>query len=192
MRYILDIKKCKFLGKGHEGRVYLTPEGFALKIFYKNKNANDEVSILEKVKDSNFFPKVLFIADKMVLREYIEGENIYDYLSKHGLSYNVAIEIIELVEEFKRLNFTRINIRSAHIFIDSKEKIKVIDPRKPYTKDTPYPKDIIHILIKLNLFDDFLKYLAEYNSSLLQYWSLGYDYYVKMSKKKYFIKFKIC
>ena len=35
MRYVLDINKCKFIGKGHEGRVYLTPEGFALKIFYK-------------------------------------------------------------------------------------------------------------------------------------------------------------
>ena len=50
MRYVLDIKKCKFIGKGHEGRVYLTPEGFALKIFYKTKNAHDEVEILEKVK----------------------------------------------------------------------------------------------------------------------------------------------
>ena len=192
MRYILDIKKCKFIGKGHEGRVYLTPEGFALKIFYKNKNAHDEVKILEKVKNSRFFPNVLFIADKMVLREYISGENLGSYLYKHGLSYNIAVEIIELVEEFKKLNFTRINIRSAHIFIDSNEKIKVIDPRKPYIKNTPYPKDIIHVLVKLKLFDDFLKYLAEYKPSLLKYWSLGYDYYIKMSKKKYFIKLKIC
>ena len=38
MRYVLDIKKCKFIGKGHEGRVYLTPEGFALKIFYKSSD----------------------------------------------------------------------------------------------------------------------------------------------------------
>ena len=103
MRYVLDIKKCKFIGKGHEGRVYLTPEGFALKIFYKSKNANDEVEILEKVKNSRFFPNVLFIADKMVLREYISGENLGSYLYKHGLSYNIAVEIIELVEEFKKL-----------------------------------------------------------------------------------------
>ena len=67
----------------------------------------------------------------MVLREYISGENLGSYLYKHGLSYNIAVEIIELVEEFKKLNFTRINIRSAHIFIVSNEKLKVIDPRKP-------------------------------------------------------------
>ena len=178
MRYVLDIKKCKFIGKGHEGRVYLTPEGFALKIFYKSKNANDEVEILEKVKNSRFFPNVLFIADKMVLREYISGENLGSYLYKHGLSYNIAVEIIELVE--------------AHIFIDSNAKLKVIDPRKPYIKNTPYPKDIIHVLVKLELFDDFLKYVAKYNPSLLKYWSLGYDYYIKMSKKKYFIMLKLC
>ena len=148
--------------------------------------------ILEKVKNSRFFPNVLFIADKMVLREYISGENLGSYLYKHGLSYNIAVEIIELVEEFKKLNFTRINIRSAHIFIDSNAKLKVIDPRKPYIKNTPYPKDIIHVLVKLELFDDFLKYVAKYNPSLLKYWSLGYDYYIKMSKKKYFIKLKIC
>ena len=44
----------------------------------------------------------------------------------------------------------------------------------------------------IRLFDDFLKYVAKYNPSLLKYWSLGYDYYIKMSKKKYFIKLKIC
>ena len=37
----------------------------------------------------------------MVLREYISGENLGSYLYKHGLSYNIAVEIIELVEEFK-------------------------------------------------------------------------------------------
>lgn len=192
MRYILDIKKCRFLGKGKEGKVFLTPEGFALKIFYSKKHAKAEVDILEKVKDSRFFPRVLFIADKMVLRDYVEGTNLYNYLLENGLSFNVAIELIELVEEFKRLNFTRINIRNAHIFVNSNEKIKVIDPRKPYIKYTPYPKDIIGILDKLNLFDDFLKYLAEYNPSLLNYWSKGFDYYIKMSKKKYIIKLGIC
>lgn len=80
MRYILDVKECKFLGKGHEGAVYLTPEGYALKIFYKKRKAENEVAILEQVKDSRFFPNVLFIVKNMVLREYVEGITLYDYL----------------------------------------------------------------------------------------------------------------
>lgn len=183
MRYILNIKECKFLGKGDEGAVYLTPEGFALKIFYDKKKAESEVAILEKAKDSRFFPKVMFIADNMVLRDYIEGENLYEYISKNGLSYNLSIEIIELIEEFKRLNFKRLDIRNAHIFVNKDEKIQVIDPRKVFEKNIPYPKEIIKVLVKLNMFDEFLKHLLAYNEKLLLYWINGYGYFESMCKK---------
>lgn len=188
MRYVLDIKECKFLGKGHEGAVYLTPEGYALKIFYKKKKAKDEVSILELVKESRFFPKVIFIAGNMILREYVEGITLNDYLKKNGLSYNLSCEIIDLIEDFKRMKFTRINIRNAHIFVDDSEKIKVIDPRKIFSKNTPYPKDIIKILVNLNLFDDFMKNVTEYRPDLLQYYADGYNYYVYMAKKSMHIE----
>lgn len=192
MRYILDIQECKFLGKGKEGAVYLTPEGFALKVFYKNRKAKEEVEILEQVNCSRFFPKVIFILGNMVLREYVEGDNLYDYLNENGLSYNLSIEIIELIEDFKRLKFTRLNIRDAHVFVDKNEKIKVIDPRKTYSKVTPYPNDFIKTLVKLNLFDEFLKHLLDYKPELLQYWVKGYDYFKHMSKKSIRIDMYAC
>ena len=105
MRYILDIKECKFLGKGHEGAVYLTPEGYALKIFYKEKKAKDEVKILDLVSGSRFFPKVLFIAHNMVLREYVSGVTLKKYISDHGLSYNLSCEIIDLLEILNKINY---------------------------------------------------------------------------------------
>ena len=187
MRYILDIKECKFLGKGHEGAVYLTPEGYALKVFYKKKKAKNEVSILEIVKESRFFPKVIFIANNMVLREYIEGITLFEYIKANGLSYNLSCEIVDLIEDFKKMKFKRINIRNSHIFVDKNEKIKVIDPRRIFSKNTPYPKDIIKILVSLNLFDDFLKNVAEYRPDLLKYYSEAYDYFVYFSKKSFHI-----
>ena len=192
MRYILDIKECKLLGKGDEGSVYLTPEGFAMKIFSNKKNAKDEADILEKAKDSRFFPKVIFLADNMMLREYVSGENLYEFIKNNRLSYNLSIEIIELIEDFKRLKFKRINIRNAHIFVNENEKIQIIDPRKTYIKETPYPKDIISILVKLNLFDDFLKDLINYKPELLKYWIDGYEYFKKMSKKTIRINMYAC
>lgn len=183
MRYILDIKECEFLGKGHEGAVYLTPEGYALKIFYKEKKAKDEVKILELVNTSRFFPKVLFIAHNMVLREYVSGVTLQKYIKEKGLSYNLSCEIVDLIEDFKRMKFKRLNIRNAHIFVDENEKIKVIDPRKIFTKNTPYPKDIIKVLVNQNVFDDFLKHVIEYKPDLLKYWIEGYDYYNYYAKK---------
>lgn len=185
MRYVLDIKQCTLLGKGKEGAVYLTPEGFALKIFYKKKNAEKEVEILEKVQDSRFFPKVLFIANNMVLREYVEGITLKEYIEKNGLSEKLSREIIDLIEDFKRLKFTRINIRNAHIFVDKNENIKVIDPRKTYEKITPYPKDIIKILSDLNIFEDFLKHLLAYKDDLINYWISAYNFHIRKVFKIY-------
>lgn len=183
MRYILDIKKCKFLGKGKEGSVYLTPEGYALKIFHNKKKAKDEAKLLENACDSRFFPKVLFISNNIILRDYVDGKVLYAYINENGLCYNLCVEIISLIQEFKRLNFTRINIRGAHIFVNKYGKIQVIDPRKVFEKNTPYPKEIIKLLVKLNVFDEFLKHLLDYKPELLKYWIDGYKYFKYTHKK---------
>lgn len=184
MRYILDVKECKFLGKGKEGAVYLTPERYALKVFYSKKKALDEAKLLEQVKDSRFFPNALFIVNNVILREYVQGDNLYDYIKSNNLSYKLSTEIIDLIEDFKRLKFTRLDIRNAHIFVNENGKIQVIDPRKVFVKNIPFPKEIIKVLVKLNVFDDFLKHLLSYKPYLLNYWINGYNYYHYMSKKK--------
>lgn len=183
MRYILDVKQCSFLGKGKEGAVYLTPEGYALKIFYNKKKAEKEADLLEKVNGSRFFPEILFIANNMILRDYVEGDTLREYITKNGLSYNLSAEIINLIEEFKNLKFTRLDIRNAHIFVNKDEKIQVIDPRKVFIKKTPYPKGIIKVLVKLNVFDEFLKHLLSYKPHLIKYWVDGYSYFKYTSKK---------
>lgn len=192
MRYVLDIKECEFLGKGKEGSVYLTPEGYALKIFYNRKKAEKEAYLLEEVNNSRFFPKVLFIANNMVLRDYVEGDILSNYIKKNGLSYNLSTEIINLIEEFKQLKFTRLDIRGAHIFVNKHGKIQVIDPRKVFEKNTPYPKEIVKILVKLNVFDEFLKYLLEYKPQLLKYWINAHIYYKYTSKKTIKINMYAC
>lgn len=184
MNYLLEIQNCKLLGSRAEGSVYLTPEGFALKTFKNAKAAKSEEEILRKTLDSPFFPNPILRVSNILVREYVGGENLFEYISKHGLPYNLSIEIIDLIEDLKRLKFKRINIRNAHIFINSKGKIMVIDPRKPYTKVTPYPKDIIKILVKLHLFDKFLKDVLEYKPDLLPYWTAAYNYLASPRKRR--------
>ena len=178
MNTLIELNDCILLGSGAEGSVYLTPEGFALKRFNTIKAAKKEASILANVEDSRFFTNVIIIISNIVVREYVEGDNLAQYLKANGLSYSLSIELIELIEDLKRLKFKRINIRNAHIFVDKNEKIMVIDPRKPYSKVTPYPKDIIKILLKLNLFDNFLKNVVIYRPDLLDYWIDGYNFVV--------------
>lgn len=184
MNITLEIKNCKFLGSGAEGSVYLTEEGYAIKSFKDVTAAKREEEILKITKDSVFFPNTILRIDNILIREYVAGENLYEYLKKHGLSYSLSIEIIELIEDLKRLNFKKLNARNSHIFVDSSEKIMVIDPRKSFTTSTPYPKDIIKILLKLHLFDKFLKDVLEYKPNLLSYWIEGYNYLAAIKNNK--------
>ena len=58
----------------------------------------------------------------------------------------------------------------------------VIDPRKSFSKSTPYPKDIIKIFLKLHLFDKFLEDLTQYKPDLLPYWIDSYKYTARSNK----------
>ena len=74
MNYTIELNDCILLGSGAEGSVFLTPEGFAIKQFNTIKAAKKEVSILDDVKDSPFFPNVLIRVSNIVVREYVQGE----------------------------------------------------------------------------------------------------------------------
>ena len=174
MKYFLNIEDCTLLGSGAEGAVYLTPEGYALKVFKNIKAAKNEEDILNIAKESVYFPTVILRVSNILIREMVYGQNLYEYIFKNGLSYKISAQLVDLIEEFKKLNFKRLNIRNAHIFIDKNEKLMVIDPRKSFTKNTPYPKDIIKILNKLHVFDDFLQHLTSYKPELLPYWTAAY------------------
>ena len=123
-----------------------------------------------------------------MVREYVSGENFFEHLTRKGLSYKLSCEIVDLLEDLKSLEFTRLNIRNAHIFVDEEDNLRVIDPRKPFSKIEPYPKDIISILVKSNLYDRFLQDVLTYNPKLLPYWTYGYNEMFKKRKKR-FIKY---
>ena len=182
MRVNIQLNECELLGKGAEGSVYLTPEGYALKVFNNTKGADDEALILNKVGNSRFFPRIIVQISNLIVRECVQGINLYEYIAQNGLSENLAFEIIEFVENLKEVGFTRINIRNAHIFIDRNEKLMIIDPRKAFEKITPYPKDIIKILLKNQCYDEFLSYVTQYDFKLISYWIKGYEYVANSNK----------
>ena len=134
MNYFLNINDCTLLGSGAEGAVYLTPEGYAIKVFRNASLAQKEEEILNIAASSAYFPKSIIRISNILIREYVSGDNLYEYIFKNGLSYKLSVQIIDLIEDYKRLNFKRLNTRNAHIFVNSKEKLMVIDPRKPFSK----------------------------------------------------------
>lgn len=166
----ISLKECVFLGKGYEGKVYLTPNGHALKVFRNKSNCAAEYNILKKVEGSKYFPKIIKKTKFCILREYVSGEILKDYIIKNGLSKKLAINLIKLVQEFQRLNFKKLDMRGAHIFVQNDESVKIIDPRKSFKKKVLIPFSLIGTIDKSGALDDFMKILVIKRPDLAILW----------------------
>lgn len=172
----IDLTKCRFLGQGRNGKVYLLPNGKALKIFFKEANCRHEYEILKSVEGNKHFPKVYEYSNNCMLRDYVGGILVETYIREYGLSINLAKNLIELIEDFRNLGFTRLDIRCEHIFIQEDEAIKIIDPRRTYSKVIPYPHSILRTLNKLGVLDDFFSILKNTSNVLYKDWNTRYIY----------------
>lgn len=153
----VEVKNCKFLGKGREGKVYLIPNGYALKIFNNKKICEDQYAILKKVEGSRYFPKAVAIEGRAMLREYVGGTSLGEYIKTKGFPQKLIFSLVYLFEEFERLGFTRLDISERNIYVEENQQIKVIDPRKVYVKKVSIPNTLLKELEELNVLDDFIK-----------------------------------
>lgn len=163
----VDIKNLKFIGKGTQGSVYLLSEDKVIKVFNKKKGCKDQIDTLLKVQKSKFFTKVYDYDENSIIMEFLPGENLKKYLVKNPLTKEMALQLVEVIKEFKNLGFKRIDIRLNHIYLQPDGSLKVIDPRKSYVSDEPYPENMLRGLSKrkcYNLFFDLIKdiYPQEY------------------------------
>lgn len=169
MEYI-DLNKCKYLGHGRCGKVYLTPDGRAMKICNKEEDCNEEYRVLKLAQGSEFFPMVYEKSNNIIIREYIEGENLKKHVKKHGLSKKLAANLISLIEEFKRLGFTRLDMRGQHILVKEDESVMVIDPSAQLRKVEKKPRSMLSDLKKCKAERKFFHILKELRPDLYKKW----------------------
>jgi RIO-like serine/threonine protein kinase len=150
-----DIKGLKLIGQGHEGKVYLLQGNKVLKVFYSMNSCKSQLEILQKGKDSRFFPTVFDYDNYCIIMNFIEGVTLSHYLRNNNISRVLSFELVNLIDEFKNLNFTRLDIRPGHIFVQADEIIKIIDPRGSYQIVQPYPQLMLKGLKRHNELADF-------------------------------------
>lgn len=153
----IDISNLKFIGQGTQGKVYFLPPDKAIKIFHSKRSCQDQLFILQYAKKSRFFTKVYDYDDYSIVMDFVPGMNLKEYLENNPLSKKVAFELVELIYEFEKLGFTRLDIRAPHIFVQADESIKVIDPRKSFIIVQRYPLKILGTLNKFGFLDKFFR-----------------------------------
>ncbi|MDF2505324.1 MULTISPECIES: serine/threonine-protein kinase [Clostridium] len=166
----INLLQCMVLGKGHNGIVYLLPDGKVIKVCFTEESCRGEYYILSKVNGNKYFPKVYGRCGNYMIRDYVGGTSLKDYIKEYGFNRELAIKIILLFEEFDKLKFRKRDIRCKDIFVQPDGTVKVIDPKKCYSKDRDFPKHLSKGLEKLEVLDYFMDIVKEKRPKLYKRW----------------------
>lgn len=179
----INLLDCKFIGKGHNGTIFLLPGGNKIiKICIEEKSCISEYNILKRVSGNKYFPKVYGMCGNYMIRDYITGEILKNYIKKNGLTKEMSIKIIDLLEEFGKLKFTKQDIRCKDIIVQKDGTLKVIDPKKFYDKNRNFPRHLSKGLYKLGVIDYFLYVMKNEKYEQYKKWNSKIRSYIKYIK----------
>ena len=173
------LKKSEFLGSGHNGIVYSLPNKRVIKIFKDKKICEGEYNIFMKTRKSKYFPKVYEHGDYYIVRDYASGQRLDKYIKKHGINKKISHNIMELIKEFKKLKFKRLDIRCKDLYLKEDFSISVIDPKNNYSKKVIYPRHLMKGLNNLGVLDEFLSVVSDENPEIYELWNLKFKQYLE-------------
>lgn len=173
-----NLLDCKFLGKGHNGIVFLLPNGKVIKICFTEKSCRSEYYILNKVKNNKYFPRTYGICGNYMIRDFVDGITLKDYIKQNGMTRDIAIKVIELFEEFKKLKFSKEDIRCKDIMVTPNGTLMVIDPKKCYSKKRDFPRHLSKGLYKLGVLDSFIAIVKKERPALYKRWFSKIEEYI--------------
>lgn len=177
-------KEAVFLGQGNNGIVYKLPENKVIKLFYDEKVWYDEAYILTRTKNSSYFPKLYEKGRLYIVREMIYGTQLNKYIKENGINEEITLSIYNLMNEFERLNFAKIDTRCKDLYVDEQFNIRVIDPKKCYRRKVSYPRHLMKGLLKYGVLDEFLFFMNNIDREKAELWRKLFFNYWKTEKKK--------
>lgn len=175
--------KAKLLGSGHNGVVYLLPNNKAIKIFKDKKVCEKEYSILKKTGKSKYFPRTYNKGEYYIIRDYVRGERLDEYIKNKRLNKEICHNLIKLIKEFKKLHFKKLDIRCKDIYVGKKNSLMIIDPKNNYSKEVVYPRHLMKGLNKLGVLDEFLSVVKEESPENYELWNSRIRQYLEKGIK---------
>ncbi|WP_238882461.1 protein kinase [Clostridium sp. YIM B02551] len=175
------LKEGEYLGRGHNGIVYLLPGKKIIKIFYDKKICLKEAQVFKRAKGSKYFPKIIKHGDKYIIRELVEGVRLDKYIKENGLTKELTKELYKVIKEFKKLQFTKLDIRCRDVYVDGKGNIKIIDPKNSYSRKKSYPRHLMKGLEKLDVLEVFVENLKKTDTRVAKEWMDKFKKYFKLN-----------
>jgi RIO-like serine/threonine protein kinase len=133
-------------------------------------SCKQQLEVLLEAKNSRFFPTVFDFDSYSIIMSFVYGSTLSHYLKQHSINKHLSLELVKLIDEFKKLHFTRLDMRLGHIFIQPDDTIKVIDPRGSHEKIQPYPRSMLKGLQKHGDLRDFFDNIKHDYPEYYKHW----------------------
>ncbi|MGL5150500.1 MAG: protein kinase [Clostridium sp.] len=174
----------ELLGEGNNGVVYRLPGDLLIKIFYEDKVYLGEAEILQKVRGSKYFPRIKWIGDRYIIREMVFGKQLDKYIKENGLSKELTLNLMKMLDEFKRLGFTKLDMRCKDLYVvNEKEEIMLIDPKGCYKRRVNFPRHLMKGLKRIGYLNQFLNYIDEFDKEKRMNWETNLERYLNKCEK---------
>lgn len=174
----INIKDLEFIGKGTQGKVYRIDSQKCIKIFKSKKTCEEEVKTLLMAQADIHFPRLYQCGSNYIIREYINGIELNEYLSKQKLTPGLSSKLIELYEAMVKVGYARHDAAIFHILVMPYGELKLIDTAKAMKKKSVIPNLLISGLEDLGYKEDFFNFLKSNRPDLYTQW-------INYSRKKY-------
>ncbi len=169
---IVDNKsEFSLIDKGAHGAIFRIADDKCVKIYADKVNCELESKVYKAAQSSPIVPRLYEVGDNYIVMEYIDGESLYNYLSrKKRVSDHIVVKIVFLISEMERLGFTRRDTALRHVIVNSQKELKVVDIVYAYTRNDPNPFKLFTDLKTLGLVSDFMNKLKQINVDLYKRW----------------------
>lgn len=174
----INIKKLDLIGQGTQGKVYRINSEKCIKVFKNKKDCNNEINTLLMAQKDVHFPKLYEYGTNYIIREYIDGIELDEYLLKKSLTPELSNKLIELYESMVNVGYLRRDAAIFHVIIMISGELKLIDTAKAMKKNSSIPSLLISGLEHLGYKEEFFNFLKNNRPDLYAQW-------INYSKKKY-------
>lgn len=174
----INIKDLELIGKGTQGKVYRIDSEKCIKIFKNKRDCNNEIKALLMAQEDTHFPKLYEFGVNYIVREYINGIELNEYLLKENLTPEVSNKLVELYEAIVNVGYLRKDAAIFHILIMPSGELKLIDTAKAMKKKSTIPSLLISGLEDIGHKEEFFNYLKNNRPDLYAQW-------INYKKKKY-------
>lgn len=177
------IKASEFLGKGNNGVVYRIDEKKIIKVFNEEKVCKTELEILKGSSRCASFPQVYGYGDYFIIRDFVEGIRLDKYLNRNPINREIVQSIVDLIEDFKKLHYKKLDIRCKDLYVQEDFSLRVIDPKDNYHKTMNFPRHLMKGIYKRNQIGYFFFYLHQIDKELCEKWKKQFKEYVNSLDK---------